>query len=641
MGKKAQKKAWTAKDSSQLYNIPYWSQNYFRVNDAGEVVVSPNPDQPESHIELSALTEQLTRQGLSLPATVRFPQILHDRVKNLCHVFHQAIKNYEYKGDYLAVYPIKVNQQRSVVEELLASPTAKAGHLGLEAGSKPELMAVLAMAQQASSVIVCNGYKDREYIRLALIGEKLGHHVFIVLEKCSELRMVLEEAQKLKVHPRLGLRVRLASQGHGKWQASGGEKSKFGLSAFQVLQVLDELKQRNLTDCLQLLHFHLGSQIANIRDIRKGVNEAARFYCELRTLGAGLSCIDVGGGLAVDYDGTRSQNSSSRNYSLSEYANNVVYNIGDVCEQQGQPMPRIISESGRNLSAHHAVLITDVIGIETHQNTQMDPPTEDAPLLLHNMWASWQGLCDGIDQRALIEIYHDIQCDLAEVHTQFNLSLLNLTQRAWAEQLNLQVSARIQACVNQNHRSQRQLLDELRERLADKFFVNFSLFQSLPDAWGIDQVFPILPLSGLNKAPERRAVILDITCDSDGAIDHYVDGLGIESTLPVPAWTEDEPYLLGFFLVGAYQEILGDLHNLFGDTDVAEVKIGPTGEITMLKITAGDTVEDVLRYVNLCSDSFVRAYRELVRQHVPKGEQRAILSELEAGLRGYTYLEDY
>ncbi len=640
MGKKAQKKTWTAKDSSQLYNIPYWSQNYFRVNDAGEVVVSPNPDQPESHIELSALTEQLTRQGLSLPATVRFPQILHDRVKNLCQVFHQAIESYDYKGDYLAVYPIKVNQQRSVVEELLASPTAKEGHLGLEAGSKPELMAVLAMAQQASSVIVCNGYKDREYIRLALIGEKLGHQVFIVLEKCSELKMLLEEAQKLKVHPRLGLRVRLASQGQGKWQASGGEKSKFGLSAFQVLQVLDELKQRNLTDCLQLLHFHLGSQIANIRDIRKGVNEAARFYCELRTLGAGLSCIDVGGGLAVDYDGTRSQNSSSRNYSLSEYANNVVYNIGDVCAQQGHPMPRIISESGRNLTAHHAVLITDVIGIETHQNTQLDPPTQDAPQLLHNMWASWQGLCDGIDQRALIEIYHDIQCDLAEVHTQFNLSLLNLTQRAWAEQLNLQVSARIQACINQNHRSQHQLLDELRERLADKFFVNFSLFQSLPDAWGIDQVFPILPLSGLNKAPERRAVILDITCDSDGAIDHYVDGLGIESTLPVPAWTEDAPYLLGFFLVGAYQEILGDLHNLFGDTDVAEVKIGPTGEITMLKITAGDTVEDVLRYVNLCSDSFVRAYRELVRQHVPKGEQRAILSELEAGLRGYTYLED-
>lgn len=632
---------WSAKDTRQLYNIPYWSQGYFRINDAGKVVVYPDPKHPDCWVELSELTEQLTRQGLSLPATIRFPQILHDRVYSLCRVFNQAIESYEYQGDYLAVYPIKVNQQRSVVEELLRSPTAKEGLLGLEAGSKPELMAVLAMAQQASSVIVCNGYKDREYIRLALIGEKLGHHVYIVLEKCSELKMVLAEARKLKVRPRLGLRTRLASQGQGKWQASGGEKSKFGLSAHQILQVVGELKERKLLDCLQLLHFHLGSQIANIRDVRKGVNEAARFYCELRALGANLSCIDVGGGLAVDYDGTRSQNPGSRNYSLSEYANNVVYGIGDVCAQHQQPMPRIISESGRNLSAHHALLITDVIGIETHHNEIMNPPSVDDPQLLHNMWESWQELYNDVDQRALIEIYHDIQCDLAEVHSQFAMALLNLTQRAWAEQLNLQVSAQIQKCLSHNNRNHRQLLDELRERLADKFFVNFSLFQSLPDAWGIDQVFPILPLSGLDKAPERRAVILDITCDSDGAIDQYVDGLGIETTLPVPAWSQDEPYLLGFFLVGAYQEILGDLHNLFGDTDVAEVKLDPNGKVEVVNITAGDTVEDVLGYVNLSSDSFMRAYRELVRQHVPKGEQRAILSELEAGLRGYTYLEDY
>lgn len=636
-----QEQRWSAQDSSQLYNIPYWSQGYFGVNDAGNVVVCPDPCHPQCQIELNKLTEQLMRQGLSLPATIRFPQILHDRVNSLCKVFDQAIENYQYKGDYLAVYPIKVNQQRSVVEELLKSPTAQKGLLGLEAGSKPELMAVLAMAQQASSVIVCNGYKDREYIRLALIGEKLGHQVYIVLEKCSELSMVLDEARKLKVRPRLGLRIRLASQGQGKWQASGGEKSKFGLSAHQVLQVLDQLKDQNYIDCLKLLHFHLGSQIANIRDVRRGVNEAARFYCELRALGADLSCIDVGGGLAVDYDGTRSQNPSSRNYSLSEYANNVVYGIGDVCEQQSQPMPRIISESGRNLSAHHALLITDVIGIETHKNHKIEPPAADDPQILHNMWESWQELCDDIDQRALAEIYHDIQSDLAEVHTQFTLSLLNLSQRAWAEQLNLQVSARIQKCLSHTNRSHRQLLDELRERLADKFFVNFSLFQSLPDAWGIDQVFPILPLSGLDKTPERRAVILDITCDSDGAIDQYVDGLGIETTLPVPAWNEDEPYLLGFFLVGAYQEILGDLHNLFGDTDVAEVKLDAQGNVEVAKITAGDTVEDVLGYVNLNSDSFVRAYRELVRQHVAKEQQRVILSELEAGLRGYTYLEDY
>jgi len=632
---------WSAQDSCNLYNIPYWSQGYFTVNPQGEVVVKPSSAHPDAEIALSQLSKELNRQGISLPALIRFPQILEDRVARLCEAFNQAMANYEYQGDYLAVYPIKVNQQHSVVKALLGSPSAKKRQLGLEAGSKPELMAVLAMAQQASSVIVCNGYKDREYIRLALIGEKLGHQVYIVLEKLSELSMVLSEAKKLGVSPRLGLRARLASQGQGKWQASGGEKSKFGLSAAQVLKVIEQLQNQDMLSSLQLLHFHLGSQIANIRDVRKGVSEAARFYCELRQLGAEISCIDVGGGLAVDYDGTRSQNANSMNYGMSEYANNIVYSIGDICQQQQQPMPRIMSESGRSLSAHHAVLITDVIGSESYQPEEMAAPSEEAPQLLHNMWSTWTELSQGSDQRALVESYHDSQSDLAEVHTQFNLSLINLQQRAWAEQLNLRVSYEIQQRLSRLNRSHLALLDELRERLADKFFVNFSLFQSLPDNWGIDQVFPILPLSGLDQAPQRRAVILDITCDSDGSIDEYVDGSGIETTLPVPTWHKDKPYLMGFFLVGAYQEILGDLHNLFGDTDSAAVVVNPKGKVEVVDIHPGDTVEDVLASVNLNSDEFVRSYRELVRQNIAKDQQRAILSELEAGLRGYTYLEDY
>lgn len=634
--------SWTAQQSRQRYNIPYWSQGYFDVNDHGQVVARPDRTNPQIEMALVDIARELTRQGVSLPALVRFPQILQDRVDTLCHAFNQAITNYQYENTYLAVYPIKVNQQRHVVEAILRSQSAKQNRqLGLEAGSKPELMAVLAMAQQASSVIICNGYKDREYIRLALIGEKLGHHVYIVLEKLSELALVLTEAKRLNVTPRLGLRARLASQGKGKWQASGGDKSKFGLAASQVLQVVEKLKQQDMLDSLQLLHFHLGSQIANIRDVRQGVSEAARFYCELRKLGAPICCVDVGGGLAVDYDGSRSQSSNSMNYSLDEYANNVIYCIGDICTQYQQPVPLVISESGRSLSAHHAILITDVIGTEEYHPASVDAPEDDAPQLLQNMWEAWQELNTRADQKALIEIYHDIQNDLVEVHSQFNMGLLSLAQRAWGEQLNLRIGYELQQRLCENNRRHQPILDELRERLADKFFINFSLFQSMPDAWGIDQVFPILPLSRLNSADYSRAVLLDITCDSDGTIDQYVDDMGIEPTMPVPSWDPDHPYLIGFFLVGAYQEILGDLHNLFGDTDSAVVRVNRYNELIVDKIIPGDTVEDVLGYVNMSSDGFVRTYRELVRKYVEKDQQRAVLAELEAGLRGYTYLEDF
>ncbi|MCE9687478.1 biosynthetic arginine decarboxylase [Shewanella sp. AS16] len=633
---------WSIDDARSGYNVTHWSQGFYGISDGGEVTVSPDPANPEYKIGLNELAKDMVKAGVALPVLVRFPQILHHRVNSLCHAFDQAIQKYEYQADYLLVYPIKVNQQQTVVEEILASQVSKeVPQLGLEAGSKPELMAVLAMAQKASSVIVCNGYKDNEYIRLALIGEKLGHKVYIVLEKLSELKMVLTESKRLGVTPRLGLRTRLAFQGKGKWQASGGEKSKFGLSAAQVLTVVEQLKQHDMLDSLQLLHFHLGSQIANIRDIRQGVSEAGRFYCELRKLGASVNCFDVGGGLAVDYDGTRSQSNNSMNYGLTEYANNIVNVLTDICNEYEQPMPRIISESGRYLTAHHAVLITDVIGTEAYVPENIQPPAEESPQLLHNMWQSWSEIRGRADQRALIEIYHDSQSDLAEAHSLFATGQINLAERAWAEQANLRVCHEVQGMLSAKNRYHRPIIDELNEKLADKFFVNFSLFQSLPDAWGIDQVFPVLPLSGLDKAPERRAVMLDITCDSDGIVDQYVDGQGIETTLPVPAWSAESPYLIGFFLVGAYQEILGDMHNLFGDTNSAVVRIDDKGLTNIESVLAGDTVADVLRYVNLDAVSFMRTYEELVNLHIEEAERANILEELQLGLKGYTYLEDF
>ncbi|WP_412778535.1 arginine decarboxylase [Aliivibrio fischeri] len=623
------------------YNVKHWSQGFYGIDDNGEVYVSPRTD--ASHqVPLSHIVNQLEQRNIGLPALVRFPQIVHQRVHNICNAFNQAIDEYQYENHYLLVYPIKVNQQKEVVDEILASQAQlEQKQLGLEAGSKPELLAVLALAQKASSVIVCNGYKDREYVRLALIGEKLGHSVFIVLEKLSELDLVLSEAKALGVKPRLGLRIRLASQGAGKWQASGGEKSKFGLSASQVLTVINRLKAEDQLDILELVHFHLGSQMANIRDVRNGVSEAARFYCELRDIGAKLKYLDVGGGLAVDYDGTRSQSSNSMNYGLAEYARNIVMTIGDICQLYSQPMPVIISESGRSLTAHHAVLITNVIGTESYTPEAIEAPRADDPLLLHNMWRNLEQLENGSDDRALIEIYIDTQCDVAEAHNQFATGMINLQHRAWAEQVSLRINYELSVKMSTKNRYHRPILDELSERLADKFFVNFSLFQSLPDAWGIDQVFPVLPLSGLDNADEHRAVVLDITCDSDGTIDQYVDGQGIETTLPVPAWNPDEPYLMGFFLVGAYQEILGDMHNLFGDTHSVVVNVDENGEANIDYINEGDTVEDMMRYVHIDVDLIRQNYKDMVTAKVAEKEQQSVLEELEQGLMGYTYLEDF
>lgn len=618
-------------------NINYWGMNYYNVDDNGEIYVCPNPEQPNSRVSLAQLAKQMQQQGARLPTLFGFPQIVQHRLRSINNAFAQARESFGYEGNYFLVYPIKVNQYRRIIEALISSGQP----LGLEAGSKAELMAVLAYAGQTKTVIVCNGYKDREYIRYALMGEQLGHKVYLVIEKISEIFLVLEEAKKLNVKPRLGVRARLASQGSGKWQSSGGEKSKFGLAASQVLQLVNLLKEHDCLDCLQLLHFHLGSQLGNIRDVATGVRESARFYVELHRLGVNIQCFDVGGGLGVDYDGNRTESDFSVNYGLLEYAETVVWGIGQACREHNLPHPTIITESGRAVTAHHAVLVSNVIGVERYTPTKLSPPKDSDPRVLHSMWETWSDILSSREKRSLRTWIHESQFDLSDVHNQYNVGLISLEQRAWAEQLYLNICHQVGVLFSERHRSHRTIIDELQERFADKLYVNFSLFQSIPDAWGIDQLFPVCPLTQLNEPVSRRAVLLDITCDSDGLIEHYIDGDGITSTMPMPNYPVDNPPLVGFFMVGAYQEILGNMHNLFGDTTSIDVVLDEQGEVQILAQDPGNTVADMLEYVYLDPQQLLARYREQIENSTLTPQQAAqFLRELEEGLHGYTYLEE-
>lgn len=628
--------------ATEVYNIPHWSDGYLDVSPGGDVLMRPNRSLPDNTINLPALVRQLTEQGVALPVLMRFTDILHDRVNTLCDAFNRVGEEHDYQGRYTVVYPIKVNQQRRVVEELLrAEPAASNRQIGLEAGSKPELMAVLALSAAPGSVIVCNGYKDREYVRLALIGQKLGFRVFIVVEKPSELKLILEEARALDVRPLIGVRARLATIGKGNWQNTGGEKSKFGLSASQVLEVVARLRQAGALDSLQLLHFHLGSQIANIRDIQTGLRECARFYSELYHLGAPIGTVDIGGGLGVDYEGTRSRSSCSMNYSVREYAWNVIHTLQQECERTGVPHPDLISESGRALTAHHAVLVTNVIDQERPDTAIPMAPDDGAPAPLHDLWRDYESLQDPHSPRSRVEIYHDVLHAMGDVHAQFAHGVLSLSHRAAAERTYTACCRLLQQQLNAHSRAHREILDELNEKLAEKLFVNFSLFQSLPDIWGIDQIFPVLPIHDLHQPLTRRAVIQDITCDSDGRIDRYVDGQGVETTLPLPDTGSGSPLLMGFFMTGAYQEILGDMHNLFGDTHSVDVQLAENGAMTVSEPIAGDTVADILRYVNFDPDTLAEAYRQrFATSKLSAGEQQLLLAEVVSGLEGYTYLEE-
>lgn len=624
------------------YNIDWWGNGYFSVNEKGHVTVNPTKSEQTSVnqvIDLSELVNERLEKGQKLPALFCFPQILQSRLHDINKAFKDARQEYGYSKDYFLVYPVKVNQHKRVLDAL----TNTSEPIGLEAGSKAELMAVLAHAGRTRSIIVCNGYKDREYIRLALDGLKMGHTVFLVIEKMSELKIVLEESQRVNVTPKLGVRARLASQGSGKWQSSGGERSKFGLDASQVLTLVETLKADNKLHWLELLHFHLGSQMSNIRDITKGVKESAKFYTELSKLGVNIKYFDVGGGLGVDYEGTRSQSDCSVDYSLKEYANNIIWTIGDECRANRLEEPTIITESGRTLTVYHAILIANAIGIERNEFNQPSLPDEGSCDALFRLYETWDEIEKDQNSRSLREWLHDSQYDLQEVHEGYAAGCVSLTQRAKAEQIYLCICNKIQSLLDPANKSHRAIIDELQERMADKIYLNFSLFQSLPDAWGINQIFPVMPIEDLDKPLTRRAVILDITCDSDGAIKQYLDDDDITSTMPFPEYEPHKPPLIGVFMVGAYQEILGNMHNLFGNTEALDVTIDNEGKVTVALSDEGSTVDDMLRYVLLDPSKLLHEFSaEVISNHNKLDEktQRAFIEEFKAGLYGYTYLEE-
>jgi arginine decarboxylase len=597
-----------------------------------------HPDKnPTRSIDLKQLVDRLQVRGIDLPILLRFADILKHRLGELHGVFANAMQESGYRGSYCCVYPVKVNQQRQVVEEVLQF--GRPYRFGLEAGSKPELLAVVAMADNETPII-CNGFKDAEFIETAMLAQKIGRHIIPVVERFSELQMVLEYAEKLGVRPRIGMRVKLASRGAGRWQASGGFRSKFGLTVIELMNGLDLLASRGMEDCLQLLHFHQGSQITNIRHIKAALNEASRVYTELVKRGAGLRYLDVGGGLGVDYDGSQTNFESSVNYSLQEYANDVVYHVQSACDEAGVPHPTIVSESGRAIVAYHSMLVFGVLGV-SEQGGQGEPKevAAEAEQPLHDLLETYQGL----NVRNLLESYHDAQQALDTAMSLFATGHLPLDQRSSAENLYWATCRKISKLAKQLEFMPEEL-EGLEASLSDTYFCNFSLFQSIPDSWAIKQLFPVMPIHRLNERPTHSAVIGDVTCDSDGKIDQFIDRRDVKRTLPLHHF-EGSPYYLGAFLIGAYQEILGDLHNLFGDTNAVHVGIDDRGEVVLDAVIKGDTVREVLDYVEFDPNQLVQKLRDSIEQAVREGricdsQAGRFLRFYEEGLGGYTYLEE-
>ncbi|GAB2629555.1 arginine decarboxylase [Novilysobacter erysipheiresistens] len=622
---------WSIDQARKTYSIPHWSEGYFDVDGAGRVTVRPGGASGPA-VALPDVVDQARANGAKLPLLVRFPDILGDRLRKLQGAFAHAMDEASYPGGYTAVYPIKVNQHRGVAG-VLASHHGEG--FGLEAGSKPELMAVLALSRPGG-VIVCNGYKDREYIRLALIGRKLGLQTFIVIEKPSELPLVIEEAKALGVEPGLGVRMRLASLGAGKWQNSGGDKAKFGLSPRQVLDLWKQLRGAGMTDCLQLLHFHMGSQISNVRDIASGMREAVRYFIELSKLGAKVRFMDVGGGLGIDYEGTRSRSYYSINYGVRQYASNIVQPLADACAEHGLVPPRIITECGRAMTAHHAVLVANVSEVEAAPEGRLPDEHDDEPSVIRHL----RGIVAELDSRPAVELFHEAVHFHSEGLSAYALGQIDLVHRARLDDLFYLIAHGVRERLSAGEKSHQGVLDELKQRLVDKYFVNFSVFESMPDVWAIQQVFPIVPIERLDEAPTRRGVIADLTCDSDGRIDTYVENEALNTSMPVHPLKPGESYRLGFFLVGAYQEILGDIHNLFGDTDAVEVRVEGDG-YQLVQQRRGDTTDVMLDYVGYDLDELRTAYRDKVAAaRLPDEESARLNAALEAGLTGYTYLDD-
>ena len=629
-------RAWTVRDSMDLYHIRNWGGGYFGINDAGNTSVCPQgPSGPA--VDLKQIVDELRRRGIQLPILIRFSEILRSRIDALNEAFQNAIKECNYRGSYLGVYPIKVNQQRHVVEEIVNH--GRKYQYGLEAGSKTELIAVLALLDSTESLIICNGYKDFEYIEMALLATKIGKRVILVVEKVSELPMIIEQARKLNVVPHIGVRARLTSRGAGKWEASGGDRSKFGLSVRELMRATDILRQHEMLDCLELLHFHLGSQITDIRSIREGLQEACRIYTEMCKLGASLRFMDVGGGLAIDYDGSQTNFASSTNYSMQEYANDIVSALFDACEAAEVPHPAIVTESGRAITAHHSVLVFDVLGTNAFDDaTVPDSIPEDKPDPLLNLFEVHKN----ISRKNFQESYHDAIHYRDECMSLFRHGYLSLEDRSQAETL-------FYACTQKILRLVRELeyvpddLEGLERSLADTYYCNFSCFQSLPDFWAVQQLFPIMPIHRLNEQPTRRGLLADITCDSDGKIDHFIDLRDVKDVLELHAHN-GEDYILGVFLTGAYQEILGDMHNLFGDTNAVHVSLDPAGGYRIEHVVKGDTVGEVLQFVQYSRVDLTHCLRQSVESAVRAGtisfeEAGHFIEMYESGLEGYTYLE--
>src|SRR5574344_1658614 len=630
-------KKWTIDDSKELYNISGWGTSYFDINDKGDVCVSPCKDNVQ--IDLREVMDELSLRDVTSPVLLRFPDILDNRIEKTSSCFKQAAKEYNFKGENFIIYPIKVNQMQPVVEEIISH--GRKFNLGLEAGSKPELHAVIAVQCQSDSLIICNGYKDQSYIELALLAQKMGKRIFIVVEKLNELNIIAHAAKKLNVKPNLGIRIKLASYGSGKWEESGGDASKFGLTSSELLEALDTLDKNGMKDCLKLIHFHIGSQITKIRRIQAALREASQFYIQLHQMGYNVEFVDCGGGLGVDYDGTRSSNSeSSVNYSIQEYVNDCIYTFVEVSEKNNIPHPNLITESGRSLAAHHSVLIIDVL--ETASLPEMDEawePTEESHQLVKDLYEIW----DHLNQKTMMEDFHDAEQIREEALELFSHGIVDLRTRAEIESMYWFVCCEINALRNRQKHPPRKLL-RIDKLLADKYFCNFSLFQSLPDSWAVDQLFPIMPIQRLTERPTRSATLQDITCDSDGKITNYVANSSISHILPVHTLKRSEPYFLGVFLVGAYQEILGDLHNLFGDTNAVHISVSDDNNYHIDQIFDGETVAEVLDYVQYDPKKLVRTLETWVAKSVKQGkitleEGKEFLSNYRSGLYGYTYLE--
>ena len=624
---------WRIEDSEELYNITGWGTSYFSINDAGHVVVTPRRDGVT--VDLKELVDELQLRDVASPMLLRFPDILDNRIEKMSSCFKQAAEEYGYKAENFIIYPIKVNQMRPVVEEIISH--GKKFNLGLEAGSKPELHAVIAVNTDSDSLIVCNGYKDESYIELALLAQKMGKRIFLVVEKMNELKLIAKMAKQLNVQPNIGIRIKLASSGSGKWEESGGDASKFGLTSSELLEALDFMESKGLKDCLKLIHFHIGSQVTKIRRIKTALREASQFYVQLHSMGFNVEFVDIGGGLGVDYDGTRSSNSEgSVNYSIQEYVNDSISTLVDVSDKNGIPHPNIITESGRALTAHHSVLIFEVL--ETATLPEWDDEEEIAPdahELVQELYSIW----DSLNQNKMLEAWHDAQQIREEALDLFSHGIVDLKTRAQIERLYWSITREI----NQIAGGLKHAPDEFRglsKLLADKYFCNFSLFQSLPDSWAIDQIFPIMPIQRLDEKPERSATLQDITCDSDGKIANFISTRNVAHYLPVHSLKKTEPYYLAVFLVGAYQEILGDMHNLFGDTNAVHVSVNEKG-YNIEQIIDGETVAEVLDYVQYNPKKLVRTLETWVTKSVKEGkisleEGKEFLSNYRSGLYGYT-----